>query len=76
MHFSKPYPMDYRRPIDAEAILDNQLELILSLLRAKGIKEEEIAIGFIDEARPQDTANTAKVWRFEKVRCMKNGSCM
>jgi putative transposase len=74
MHFSKPHPMDYRRPIDAEAILDNQLELVLSLLMAKGIKDEEIAIGFIDEARPQDTANTAKVWRFEKVRCMKNAT--
>jgi transposase len=72
MHFSKPYPMDYRRPIDAEAILDNQLELVLSLLKAKGIKEDEIAIGFIDEARPQNTANTAKVWSFEKVRSIKN----
>jgi transposase len=72
MHFSKPYPMDYRRPIDAEVILDNQLEIILSLLKTKGIKEEEIAIGFIDEARPQNTANTAKVWSFEKVRSIKN----
>jgi transposase len=25
MLFSKPYPMDYRRPINAEALLDNQL---------------------------------------------------
>jgi transposase len=72
MHFSKPYPMDYRRPIDAEAILDNQLELILSLLKAKGINEEDIAIGFVDEARPQNTANTVKVWSFEKVRSIKN----
>jgi transposase len=72
MHFSKPYPMDYRRPIDAEAILDNQLEIVLSLLKVKGLMEEEIAIGFIDEARPQNTANTAKVWSFEKVRSIKN----
>jgi len=28
----------------------------LSLLKEKGIKEEKIAIGFIDEARPQNTA--------------------
>lgn len=72
MLFSKPYPMDFRRPSNAEEILDNQLDLVLSLLREKGIKEEEIAIGFIDEARPQNTANTVKVWSFEKVRSIKN----
>lgn len=72
MLFSKPYPMDYRRPLNAEAILENQLDLVLSLLKEKGIKEEEIAIGFIDEARPQNTANTVKVWSFERVRSIKN----
>jgi transposase len=72
MLFSKPYPMDYRRPVNAEEILDNQLDLVLSLLKEKGIKEEEIAIGFIDEARPQNTANTVKVWSFEKVKSIKN----
>jgi transposase len=72
MLFSKPYPMDYRRPINAETILENQLDLVLSLLKEKGIKEEEIAIGFIDETRPQNTANTIKVWSFEKVRSIKN----
>jgi len=40
MLFSKPYPMDYRRPANAEAILENQLESVLSLLKEKGIKEE------------------------------------
>jgi transposase len=58
--------------VDAEAILDNQLELVFSLLKAKGIKEKDIAIGFADEARPQNTANTVKVWSFEKVRSIKN----
>jgi transposase/ribosomal protein L19 len=72
MLFSKPYPIDYRRPVNAEDILDNQLDLVLSLLREKGIKEEEISIGFIDEARPQNTANTVKVWSFERVRSIKN----
>ena len=72
MLFSKPYPMDYRRPVNAEELLDNQLDLVLSLLREKGIKEEEISIGFIDEARPQNTANTVKVWSFERVRSIKN----
>ena len=72
MHFSKPYPMDYRKPENAEEILENQLNLVLALLKEKGIKEEGIAIGFIDEARPQNTANTVKVWSFEKVRSRKN----
>ena len=72
MLFSKPYPMDYRKPENAEEILENQLYLVFTLLREKGIKEEEIAIGFIDEARPQNTANTVKVWSFERVRSIKN----
>jgi transposase len=74
MQFSKPYPIDYRRPIDAELILDNQLELTFSLLREKGIEKEEIAIGFLDETRPQNTANTVRVWSFEKVRAIKNST--
>ena len=72
MLFSKPYPIDYRRPIDAEIILENQLELTFSLLKGKGIDKEEIAIGFLDETRPQNTANTVRVWSFEKVRAIKN----
>lgn len=42
------------------------------MLKEKGIKEEETAIGFIDEARPQNTANTVKVWSFERVQSIKN----
>ncbi len=72
MLFSKPYPMDYRRSVNAEAILDNQLDLVLSLLKEKGIKEEEIPIGFIDEASPQNISNTVKIWSFERVRSIKN----
>jgi transposase len=74
MLFSKPYPMDFRRPVNAEEILDNQLNLVFSLLKEKGIKDDEIALGFIDEARPQNTANTVKVWSFEKVRSIKNST--
>ena len=72
MHFAKPYPMDYRKPENAEEILENQLNLVFSLLKEKCIKEEDIAIGFIDEARPQNTANTVKVWSFKKLRSIKN----
>ena len=38
----------------------------------KGIDKQEIAIGFLDETRPQNTANTVRVWSFEKVRAIKN----
>jgi transposase len=72
MLFSKPYPIDYRRPDNAEIILENQLELTFSLLNEKGIDKHEIAIGFLDETRPQNTANTVRVWSFEKVRAIKN----
>ena len=71
MHFSKPYPIDYRRPKDAEALLENQLDLTFSLLKEKGLRTEDIAIGFIDEASPQSTANTVRVWSFGKVRSIK-----
>ena len=27
MHFSKPYPIDYRKPENAEALLENQIQL-------------------------------------------------
>jgi transposase len=72
MLFSKPYPIDHRRPIDAEIILDNQLDLTFSLIREKGIGEDEIAIGFLDETRPQNTANTVRIWSFERIRMIKN----
>ncbi len=74
MHFSKPFSMDYRRPEDAEAILENQLRLTFLLLKEKGLTEEGIAIGFIDETRPQNTPNTVRVWSFGKVRSIKNST--
>jgi len=52
LRFSKPYPIDYRRPVDAETLLENQLHLVFMLLKEKGIREDEIAIGFVDEMRP------------------------
>ncbi len=66
--------MDYRRPEDAEVILESQLELTFSLLHEKGLTEEEIAIGFIDETRPQNTPNTVRVWSFGKARNIKNST--
>ena len=33
---------------------------------------KKIAIGFLDETRPQNTANTVRVWSFERIRMIKN----
>ena len=35
------------------------------------MKEEDIAIGFIDEASPQNTADTVRVWSCGKVKSIK-----
>ena len=37
----------------------------------EGYKSEEIAIGFIDESSPQNTANTVRVWSFDKPHIKK-----
>jgi transposase len=66
LHFSKPFPRDYRRPADAEAQLQASLHEVFMTLKDKGISQEDIALGFIDEASPQNRANTVRVWSFEK----------
>lgn len=76
MNFSKPYPKDYRRPKDAEEILAGNLKTVMRLLKEKGVKEEEIAIGFLDESSPQLTANTQRVWSFGKCEIEKNTNKM
>lgn len=72
MHFSKPYPRDSKRPKDAEAQLEERLINAYERLRAQGLSDEEIAIGFLDEASPQLTANTARVWHFGHGEIIKN----
>lgn len=64
MHLSKPYPHDYRRPADAEALLQASLDAAYQKLEAKGFSKQDIAIGFLDEASPQTTANTVRFWHF------------
>jgi hypothetical protein len=44
----------------------------MRLLKGKGIREEEIAIGFLDETSPQLTANTVRVWSFGEPEIVKN----
>lgn len=74
MHFSKPYPHDYRRPPDAEEQLMSKLEDAYKSLSEKGISRENIAIGFIDESSPQTTANTVRFWHFGHGDIVKNTS--
>jgi len=62
MHNSKPYPYDYRRPLDAEEQLEDRLNDAFNRLNERGVSDDKIAIVFLDEASPQTTANTARVW--------------
>ena len=72
MHFSKPYPHDVRRPSDAEAQLEDTLIRVYSDLMDQGLDEKEIALGFLDEASPQLTANTVRVWHFGNGEVVKD----
>jgi transposase len=65
MHFCKPYAHDYRRPKDAEAILKQRLHNVFITLKEKGLSSEQIAIGSIDEASPQNRANTVRFWSLD-----------
>ena len=47
MKLAKPYQEDYRKPLNAEEILEVQLKSTFELLEEKGI--QEIAIGMTDE---------------------------
>jgi transposase len=66
MHFSKPFPRDYRRPPDAEEQLKGKLHQVFTTLHEQEIGKDDIVLGFLDEASPQNRANTVRVWSFEK----------
>jgi len=70
----KPYPIDYREPEEAEKILRENLKEAFEEISQKQIDSKEVAIGFLDESRPQNTANTVRVWSFKKVKITKNSS--
>lgn len=65
MHFSKPFPRDYRRPPDAEERLKTSLHQTFIVLKEKGIYKDDLALGFLDETSPQNRPNTVRVWSFE-----------
>lgn len=68
----KPYPVDYRRPEEAEEALQQGLQAVLEVLAGQGVKPDEIAVGFMDEAAPQNTANTVRVWSLGRPRIQKS----
>lgn len=74
MNHGKPFPHDYRRPDNAEEILDNQLNIVLERLNEENIPKEKVSIGFIDESSSQTLANTVRIWSFGKPRIKKNTS--
>ena len=74
MHFSKPFPRDYRRPPDAEDQLKASLHQVFTTLQEQEIGKDDIALGFLDEASPQNRANTVRVWSFEKSPVMEKNT--
>ncbi len=72
MRFSKPYPQDYRRPEDAEEQLRSRLDEAYKNLIEKGYSPERIALGAVDEASPQTTANTVRFWHFGNPPMIRN----
>jgi len=66
MHYSKPYPEDYRKPKNAKEMLKERLEEALKN------KKGQCIIGFFDEASPQTTDNKQRFWSFEKSKIVKN----
>jgi transposase len=66
MHYSKPYPEDYRMPENAKEILKERLD--------KATKKAgcNFILGFIDEASPQTTDNRQRFWSFNKSKIVKN----
>ena len=70
MYLGKPFPRDYRRPTDAEEILEENLNKAFKALTNKGLKEKDMALGFVDETSPQNRANTVRRWSFQSSPVM------
>jgi transposase len=74
MTFSKPYKLDYRRPDDAEVTLTERIKNTLNEITSMGIDEDDISIGFLDEASPQNKANSGKTWHFPDTIFKENST--
>ncbi len=53
MHYAKPYPSDYRRPDNAQEMLECTIKEVSAKIADKCV------VGFLDEASPQTTDNTS-----------------
>jgi len=71
MNYAKPYVHDYRKPKNASDVLSQGVEKAINNLRVKGYKDSEIVVGFLDEASPQNQANTVRVLSFGKPHIFK-----
>ena len=54
MNHAKPFVHDCQKPKDAENVLFERVEGAMNKLKAKGYKDNEIVIGFLDETSPQN----------------------
>ena len=72
MSYHKPYRKDYRRPDNAEAILIEKLKYTCNEIIKDGHNPENVCIGFMDEAHPQNKANSGKFWSFGKPVMKEN----
>jgi len=66
MHYSKPYPEDYRKPENAKEILRERLRGAVKNTKGQCI------VGFVDEASPQTADNKQRFWSFGKSKIVKN----
>jgi transposase len=60
--FYKPMLRDYRRPENAQGLLEDQILEVLKTLKDKGLEAKDICIGFGDESSPQNYSNTVRLY--------------
>jgi transposase len=72
MNYNKPYRKDYRRPDNAEEILIEKLKHTFNEIIKDGYDPDNVCIGFMDEAHPQNKANSGKFWSFGKPVMKEN----
>lgn len=74
MNYAKPYKLDYRRPDNAEEILIKTISDLSKKLDEEGIDKNDVVIGFMDEASPQNKANSGRFWTFTSAKMKENTS--
>lgn len=62
MTHTKPYRVYYNKPDDADK----------KLKKLDNVNPSESIIGFFDEATPQTSSNTVRMWSFGKPTIRKN----